>query len=1146
MKKIWNKVFKLIIIVTLLTIVFPYSAVSAVTAEYAGKAIASFAINFYENHRNEVCGDWSDNLFQYRKDAYNDNPTLQKNGKMYLGMDCVGWVNYVIHHALGIDDIDPYSSGWVTPQANQNGQQGFSKVSGQDLKPGDIIVSPSGPHVMVYVGNGEIIDCIHSSPPGIERRQFSSTSYAQNAWHICRITESKAASISESQCSEIASGIGSSSSGITMATTKRSIYGSSGFIYQGMPETAGYNGVTLLEAIVEALKNALDWLVGVITSIIRIPFVGFLNIIEHIFIDGIFGYVTADKKVDTSKVMEEKGGNEENPVLQEALDGFVDFVKEDRSKATVTVENMVYNKVPFLDVNIFDFEHAGGEEIEQGTIIYILRTTIAIWYYLFRDLAIAVMIIILIYLGIKLAVTTISQDKAMYKEMLSGWLVGFALLFVMHYLMIAILQLNQSFIELIRPTLEDGTEYSLYETVKLMAYEMKASTGWAGTITYAVLVFYGVRFLYIYLKRLLRIILLVLLAPFVAFAYALNRINKGGKSGSAYGNWLKDFTLNVIQQSVHAIIYTVFIQIIISLTQVSLAGIIFSFVALNFMIKADKIFNQIFGFGSGTELGKGWLPAMMKVPAAKKIGDAYKKYWNEIGKSAKPITKPIKKEINKKASNFINKFDPKYKEILNNGITEGKTKKALDYQLKKYEKRREKQINQGWDISKKAVGTTFKALSVAPVMIVSPEAGAVVLGHAISGIQGFKSQKDKLLSIKRGSKRTKFFIKGEYKKSVDNARLFNNAEKYLELNGVEHGIDGNELYIIDKNGRKRYVYQYEKVLELDGKTFKPKFDDYRIAKRDKVNFIDYQGNVIEFDKGIKASNVGKKIGNALLAVNGVGYLSDIAEIAEEYELRDQEDNYKLDILTRGAEAEVELVEEYRKGLKASGIKENPTNGFEKTLQQKKIVEFNKNVGNLLEPVSFTDMKEAVNKYRDRAAADVKERLNRGILKNIDFMEIATELNSTLEKKGSDVRVDKDEFTHNAILAVEATIKKKEDDIKAINTRLAEKRRREDEKDPDFTTIIPTVFGQNASSTTISETEAEKSVDDLVGILRRASAKPSSKIIPDDMKNEQKVAEILSQMEDIDEEAKTTLKRNIWKFGDKKEIEKVLDKLRDEY
>ena len=62
-----------------------------------------------------------------------------------------------------------------------------------------------------------------------------------------------------------------------------------------------------------------------------------------------------------------------------------------------------------------------------------LKGTIAKWYYILRNVSIIMMLLVLIYLGIRILISSVSSEKAKYKSILNDWVVGFCLIFLMHY-----------------------------------------------------------------------------------------------------------------------------------------------------------------------------------------------------------------------------------------------------------------------------------------------------------------------------------------------------------------------------------------------------------------------------------------------------------------------------------------------------------------------------------------------------------------------------------------------------------------------------------------------------------------------------------------------------------------------------------------
>ena len=64
-----------------------------------------------------------------------------------------------------------------------------------------------------------------------------------------------------------------------------------------------------------------------------------------------------------------------------------------------------------------------------------LKTYIAGWYKTLRNLALVILLSILVYVGIRIMLSSVASDKAKYKQMLGDWVVAVCLLFLMHYIM---------------------------------------------------------------------------------------------------------------------------------------------------------------------------------------------------------------------------------------------------------------------------------------------------------------------------------------------------------------------------------------------------------------------------------------------------------------------------------------------------------------------------------------------------------------------------------------------------------------------------------------------------------------------------------------------------------------------------------------
>ena len=253
-------------------------------------------------------------------------------------------------------------------------------------------------------------------------------------------------------------------------------------------------------------------------------------------------------------------------------------------------------------------------------IIIKLRMLVATWYSIIRFLAMAAMLVILIAIGIKMAISTIASDKAVYKRMLVDWVVGVIILFMIHYFMIFCIHMNGVIIKVIEDSaqsinevqmkqlFDDGDgkiantelEVKVYEEVRTRAYDARLINGMLGMVMYMTLVFFAFKYTIIYLKRYLTILVLTLMGPAVGVAYALQKALSG--RSSALSTWMKEYIMNVIIQIVHALLYAVFISQAMLLSLQSVAGILFAIVLMNYVSKADELFKKIFNFGGGDSL----------------------------------------------------------------------------------------------------------------------------------------------------------------------------------------------------------------------------------------------------------------------------------------------------------------------------------------------------------------------------------------------------------------------------------------------------------------------------------------------------------------------------------------------------------------
>lgn len=220
-----------------------------------------------------------------------------------------------------------------------------------------------------------------------------------------------------------------------------------------------------------------------------------------------------------------------------------------------TIERAVFGKVALLNTDFFDVN------TKNSSISTTIKKSVASWYQVSFTIAQIFSIIVLIYIGIRMAMASTAEQKVNSKILLKNWMVGFALLFLLQYIIVIVLKLNNFLVSLVPSSLLEknfelnviGNTYSEWETGE----EQSIWSSIIYIITYWVLIGFEVYFLIKYFKRFLTIALLIIVAPLITVTYAIDKANDG--NAKAYTTWMSLFLGNVFMQSAQAFLYAIFI-----------------------------------------------------------------------------------------------------------------------------------------------------------------------------------------------------------------------------------------------------------------------------------------------------------------------------------------------------------------------------------------------------------------------------------------------------------------------------------------------------------------------------------------------------------------------------------------------------------
>ena len=254
-----------------------------------------------------------------------------------------------------------------------------------------------------------------------------------------------------------------------------------------------------------------------------------------------------------------------------------------------TIEKAVFGQVPLFNVDFFDVT------TDDSAVSSKLKESVASWYYVSLRLAQILSIVTLIYIGIRMAMASNPEDKVNYKKMFKNWIIGFALLFTLHYGIVIILKATNFFISLIPTTMLDNnfeTEI-IGKTIDVFETEESIWSILLYFITYVIIVGYEVYFFLKYFKRLLTMGFLVIIAPLITVTYPIDKANDG--KAQAYTTWVKLFLSNAFMQAVHALMYTIFV---FSASAIALKAPMIAIVFFIGVIKAEEVFNKLFGLST--------------------------------------------------------------------------------------------------------------------------------------------------------------------------------------------------------------------------------------------------------------------------------------------------------------------------------------------------------------------------------------------------------------------------------------------------------------------------------------------------------------------------------------------------------------------
>ena len=267
-------------------------------------------------------------------------------------------------------------------------------------------------------------------------------------------------------------------------------------------------------------------------------------------------------------------------------------------------ENIFSNKIAALDANYINphtyepVNDSEESERESQSLASSISPTIASWYRAFRNIAIVGLLSVLVYIGIRIVIGTVSE-KAKYKERLQDWFMALCLVFFMHFIMAGIMMLADQITNLLDSAInsgiiiavDDGTIFRTNFTGYIrFAAQSNAWTEVIGYgIMYMVIVGLTIKFTFVYLKRALYLAFFTMIAPLVALTYPIDKVSDG--KAQAFNMWIKEYFINAILQPIHLVLYCALVGAAMTLV---VQNPIYGIIAMLFISTAEKWIKKMF------------------------------------------------------------------------------------------------------------------------------------------------------------------------------------------------------------------------------------------------------------------------------------------------------------------------------------------------------------------------------------------------------------------------------------------------------------------------------------------------------------------------------------------------------------------------
>ena len=150
--------------------------------------------------------------------------------------------------------------------------------------------------------------------------------------------------------------------------------------------------------------------------------------------------------------------------------------------------------------------------------------------------------------------------------MLIGWVESIVILFLLEYITVAVIMFGEMLTNLFydlevqllsTASTDESFELIIREQIWTDLFKTSGLDYAMNTVMYLCLLFLQLKYFWTYLKRVLMVGFLIMIAPLITVTYGIDKAGDG--KAQAFSIWMKEFVVNVLIQPLHALIYLIFV-----------------------------------------------------------------------------------------------------------------------------------------------------------------------------------------------------------------------------------------------------------------------------------------------------------------------------------------------------------------------------------------------------------------------------------------------------------------------------------------------------------------------------------------------------------------------------------------------------------